>query len=142
MAELWETLGQLVVNLGNLFVVLLALAFRWSLVIAWVAWWLFAVNWKKAWPALGRGGWAAAVLIILVAALAWSRIESSSFVWLLGGVSLLAATALVCGWLQGVLGITVPDNPVEPIVAHGSGHEHPVGTLHGHEFEHVDHDDD
>jgi hypothetical protein len=139
MTELWDTLGNLAVNLGTLFVVLLALAFRWSLLIAWVAWWLFAVNWKKAWPALGRGGWVAVVLILVIAALAWSRIEASSFWWQLAAVSVLAATALLCGWLQGVFGLTVADIPVEPVVAHGSGHEHPVGTLHGHESAHVDH---
>jgi hypothetical protein len=139
MAELWDTLAQLIANLWTLSVILLNLAFRWALVIAWVVWWLFAVDWKKAWSVLARGGWAPAVLLIIVAALVWSRLDESptapgDFWWRLGGVSLLAAVALLCGWLQGVFGIQPPAVAVEPVVAH----EHPVGTLHGHLDAHND----
>jgi hypothetical protein len=143
MAEFWDTLGQLVTNLATLLGLLSTLAFRWALGIAWVAWWLFAVDWKKAWPVLARGAWAPVVLLVLVAALVWSRLDPSptepgDFWWRLGGVSLLVAMALVCGWLQGVFGIRPPEISVEPVVAHGAGHEHPVGTFHGHEFAHSD----
>jgi hypothetical protein len=138
MAELWDTLVQLTGNLWTLLVVLLSLAVRWSLVIAWIAWWLFAVDWKKAWLVLARGAWAPAVLVLLIAALVWSRIEASDFWWQLGAVTALAATALLCGWLQGLFGIQPAEVSVEPVVAHGPGHEHPVGTFHGHEFAHRD----
>jgi hypothetical protein len=149
MAELWDTLGQLVVNLGTLLVLLLALALRWSLVIAWLAWWLFAVDWKKVWPVLARGAWAPVLLLLLIVALVWAQLEPAegtflgvvsvpNFWWQLGGVSVLTAVALLCGWLQGVFGITPPEISVEPVIPHGMGHEHPVGTLHGHEFAHSD----
>jgi hypothetical protein len=138
MTELWDVLGQLLTNLGTLFVVLLRLAFQWALLLTWLAWWLFAVDWKKTWTVLARGAWAPAVLIVIVGALVWSRIEQGDFWWRLGCVSALAASALVCGWLQGVFGIRPPEVHVEPVVAHGAGHEHPVGTFHGHESAHSD----
>jgi len=149
MTEFWDTFGQLIGNLGALLGMLLALALRWSLLIVWVVWWLFAVDWRKAWAVLARGAWAPVVLLLVIAALAWSRIEPAAcdclgfapvanFWWQLGGVSLLAAVALLCGWLQGVFGIQPAEVAVEPVVAHGSGHEHPVGTLHGHDLAHSD----
>ncbi len=80
----------------------------------WCAWWLWAVNWQRAWPVLARGGWAPALLLMALATLVWSRLAPGScaclgFVtvpnvwWQLGGVCTLAALALFCGWLQGRL---------------------------------------
>jgi len=149
MTEFWDILWQLMGNLGTLLVMLGTLVLRWSLLIVWVAWWLFAVDWRKAWSVLAHGAWAPAVLLLAVGALVWSRIEPvdceclgfatvANFWWQLGGVSLLAALALLCGWFQGVFGIVPAEVSVEPAVAHGAGHEHPVGTLHGHDFAHSD----
>ena len=141
MAEFWDTLWQLIVNLATLLGILAALALRWLLVIAWVVWWLFAVDGKQARAVLARGAWAPAVLILIVAAFVWSKIEpteAANFWWQLGGVSALAAVALLCGWLQEVFGIVPPQVLMEPVVPHGPGHEHPVGTFHGHEFAHSD----
>jgi hypothetical protein len=141
MAEFWDTLGLLVSNLWTLLVLLLGLVFRWALVIAWVAWWLFAVDWKKAWPVLARGGWAPAVLLVIVTALAWSRLdatptEQGDFWWRLAYVSGLAALALVCGWLQGVFGFELPEISVEPVGEHGPGTDHAVPTIREHELAH------
>src|SRR5687767_8224128 len=83
-------------------------------VAIWMAFWLWAVNWKKVWPTLAEGAWAPCVLLILIAALVWSRIVPGTFSflgfvsipnfwWQLGGVGALAALALFSGWLQGVL---------------------------------------
>ncbi|HEX5273273.1 MAG TPA: hypothetical protein VFW33_22405, partial [Gemmataceae bacterium] len=44
------------------------------LLAAWVAWWLWAVNWVRAWEWLGRGAWVAVVLLVFLAGLVWSRI--------------------------------------------------------------------
>jgi hypothetical protein len=107
----------------------------------WCAWWLWAVNWKKAWPVLAEGAWAPVVLLMLMAAMVWSRIAPSpcdclGFVtvpngwWQLGSVAALVATALFCGWLQGYFGWTPREVSVEPPPAatgHGHGHGH-----HGH----------
>lgn len=133
--ELLDTLWQLVLVLIRLVSELGALALHWWLVLFWVAWWLWGVNWQKAWPVLARGAWVPVVLLVLIAALAWSRIMPSqwtvagaitlpNFWWQLGAVSGLACVALFCGWFQGVMGWTPADVEVDPPaqVEHGHGH--------------------
>ena len=44
------------------------------LVALWCAWWLWAVDWRRAWPFLAKGGWAPLVLLSLVAAYVWSQV--------------------------------------------------------------------
>jgi hypothetical protein len=130
--SLWETLGQLFVVLGQLIVQLLALGAQWLLLIVWVVWWLRAVNWQKLWPVLGRGAWAPLVLLMVIVALAWSRLqplppEYARFsLWLqFGYVTLLVAVALFCGWLQGVLQWVPPEINLEPPAhGHDDGHGH------------------
>ncbi len=137
MVELWQTLGQLGIVLGRLVLDLLVLAAHWSLLIAWIAWWLWGVNWRRAWPALAAGGWAPVVLLGVTSALVWSRISPSdcdglrfitvpNFWWQLGTVGLYIAVALFCGWLQGVFGWTPPEIDLEPPAA-SAGH-----AAHGH----------
>src|SRR5690348_5289051 len=114
LANVFQSLWQLILNLWELLVQLLGLAMSWSLLIAWVAWWLVGVNWKKTWPVLARGAWAPLVLLVLVSALVWSRIAPGelslglfavpNFWWQLAAVGLLASITLLCGWLQGLLG--------------------------------------
>jgi hypothetical protein len=107
---------------------------NWWVVIAWLAWSLLGINWKRAWPILARGAWAPAVLLVLTAALAWSQLAPAegaflgvgtipNFWWQLGDVSLLAAVTLFCGWLQGVLGWAPAEIDLEPpAVAPAHGH--------------------
>ena len=83
----------------------------------------------------GAGGaWAPAVLLLVVAALIWSRLAPGpcnclgfvtvpNFWWQLGEVGLIAALTLFCGWLQGVLGWTPREISLEP-PAHAAVHEH------------------
>lgn len=137
MAELWQTLFQLVTILGTLLLELLGFALRWSLLIAWVAWWLWGVNWKRAWTALAAGAWAPVVLLMVIAALVWSQIAPSNcdclavvtvsnFWWQLGAIGLLVAVTLFCGWLQGIMGWAPPELSLDP-PAHGDhahGHHH------------------
>jgi hypothetical protein len=106
-------------------------------VLLWCLFWLFAVNWKKAWTALGQGGWVPVVLLNFVAAFVWSGIvpipypvgdqfSVPNFWWQLGVVIGLTLLALFFGWLQGVLGWAPPEINLEPAaVHHGHGH-------HGH----------
>jgi hypothetical protein len=131
----WETIGQLVQNLGTLAIELLFLVVRYGLLIAWVAWWLVGVNWQKAWAYLRAGAWAPVVLLTVVAALAWSRLNPSdcpclglftipNFWWQLLGVSLLVGFTLFLGWLQGLLGWTPEEINLEPPAAAAHDHGH------------------
>ena len=75
MEELISVLGRLATDLGQLLVLLLGLALRcWSLLLFWVAWWLWGVNWNKAWGYLQAGAWVPLVLISLLTALVWSGV--------------------------------------------------------------------
>src|SRR5262245_50181702 len=73
-----QTLWNIVVDFASIVVQLLSFALSWSLVIAWLAWWLWGVNWKKLRPVLAQGGWAPSVLVLLVCALVWSRVAPST----------------------------------------------------------------
>ena len=121
------------------------------LLLAWVGWWLFAVNWIVAWDWLRRGAWVGVVLLAVMAALAWSQIAPSNlslgfaaapnFWWQLAATAVLVGLAFFSGWLQGVIG-WMPANisiyPAEATHDDTHGHEHPVGALHSHDRFHED----
>jgi hypothetical protein len=135
--ELFDTLWQLVVALFNLVVELLRLGLTWSLLLAWVAWWTFAVDWQKTWKVLKQGAWAPLVLLAVTGAFVWSRIAPDrwncfnlllvpNFWWQLLAVGLLLGLTLFCGWLQGVFGWTPAEVSLEP----------PAPTAHDHHAAH------
>jgi hypothetical protein len=155
--DILHTLGDLVVTLGRLGYELAALGWHYILLIVWVVWWLWGVNWKRTWPALREGAWAPLVLLMLVSALVWSRLAPGAceclgfavvpnFWWQLGYVAMLVAIALFCGWLQGVFNWAPAEIDLEP-PAHGHGthahadhgHSHHAGHEHGHAHSHGDH---
>jgi len=136
MAEpnFWVTLGHLIGDLALLIGLILAFLWHYILIIVWVVWWLWAVNWRRCWEALAQGAWAPVVLLMLIVALAWSRLQPApceclavvtipNFWWQLGYVALLVAVALFCGWLQGVFHWTPAEIDLEPPV-HGFEHVH------------------
>jgi hypothetical protein len=99
-----------------------------------VAWCLWAVNWRLAWPVLADGGWAPLTLIGLMAAFVWSRVWPSmaivfglipvpNVLWQLGAIAILIGVALFCGWLQTRLGWFPPEIDLEP-PAHAHDHHH------------------
>ncbi|HLJ96986.1 MAG TPA: hypothetical protein VKU02_27730 [Gemmataceae bacterium] len=105
----------------------------WLVLIAWLAWWLWGVNWQQAWVVLAQGAWLPLVLLMVTGALVWSQLAPSActflggvvvpnFWWQLGGVILLAAVTLFCGWLQGLFGWTPSvvsfDPPEGPVTEH------------------------
>lgn len=102
----------------------------------WIVFWLCAVNWKKTWTILAQGAWAPVVLLLLISAAVWSRLDPvpctclpfitiPSFWWHLSAVAGLAGLALFCGWLQSVINWTPPEYAVEPPAGdHGHGHDH------------------
>jgi magnesium-transporting ATPase (P-type) len=132
--DLLQSFLQIVYDLGKFSGILLQLILNSALLIAWVAWWLWAVNWKNTWPVLRQGAWVPLVLLVVAGALAWSQISPSdlglpgalivpNFWWQLGAVSLLTLLTLFCGWLQGVFGWTPPEINLEPAAPAGDhGH--------------------
>jgi hypothetical protein len=139
--EILQTLGELLGNLVQLGRELFALAWHYILILVWVVWWLWGVNWRRAWPFLAQGAWAPLVLLIIISALVWSRITPGpceclgivvvpNFWWQLGYVGLLVAIALFCGWLQGVFHWAPAEISLEPPV-HGHSHGHDHGHSHG-----------
>jgi hypothetical protein len=127
--ELFRTLIDLLQLLTlQLLPEVLGLILRWALPLVWVAWWLWGVNWKKAWPVLAEGAWVPLVLLGILAALVWSMIWPEelplfgtalvpNFWWQLIAVGLLIGTALFCGWLQRYFGWTTPEVNLEPVPA-------------------------
>jgi hypothetical protein len=120
---------DLLLRIGNFLLTLLPY-------LLWCAFWLWAVNWKKAWPILAEGGWAPVVLLMAIVVFVWSHIAPGpcdclrvvtipNFWWQLGEVIFLVCIALFCGWLQGLGRMTPIEIEVEPPpVAHGHGHGH------------------
>jgi hypothetical protein len=101
-------------------------------IIAFIAWCLWGINWRRAWPVLAAGGWAPFVLIGLTAGLVWAFVFPSqppipNYLWHVGIAGLLICLALACGWLQGRMGWTPPEfsfEPPPPSHDHGHGHDH------------------
>ena len=128
---IWQTFVLLLETLFSLLVQLAALGFHYLLWLFWAAWCLWGVNWKKTRQVLAIGGWVPAILLILLIAIVWSRIDPQpcavcnlpNFWWQLGYVSMLAAIAMVCGWLQSVFHWTPHDINLDP-PAHGHGPDH------------------
>ena len=93
--------------------------------LLWCAFWLFAVNWKRAWVVLGQGGWVPLVLLIVMTTFVWSRIAPvdcsclrivtiPNFWWQFGEVLLFVALAFFCGWLQDYFQLTPREVEVQP----------------------------
>jgi hypothetical protein len=136
VVDIFHTLVQLITTLLTLIAEVGTLGLRHALLIAWVAWWLWGVNWTKAWGVLANGGWAVVVLLSLIGALTWASLAPSTwdgfgllpisnFWWQLGAVTLLVLLTLLCGWVQGVFGWCPTEVDLEPPAhaeLHGHGH--------------------
>jgi hypothetical protein len=94
-------------------------------VIAFIAWCLWGIDWRKAWPTLATGGWIPLVLIGIVASVVWSLVFPGSanvfrfipipnYLWQLAAVGFLICVALACGWIQTWLGWYPPEISFEP----------------------------
>src|SRR5262245_2763033 len=81
------------IDLGRLYSVFLAVL----PMARWISWWRWAVDWNRMGPVLREGAWAPVLLVMIVAAFAWSRIAPSecaclqvvilpNFWWQLGSV--------------------------------------------------------
>jgi hypothetical protein len=138
VTELLQTFVDLASVFGRLVVQLGQLGLTWSPLLVWIAWWLFAVNWKKACHALSEGAWAPLVLLWIIIAAVWSQVNPSvlplsasagvaNFWWQLGAVGLAIGSAFFLGWLQLHMNWTPAEISLDPPVpasdgGHGQGH--------------------
>lgn len=146
--ELWNHLVDLFWSLFQLVILLLWIALVGAPIILWVAWWLWAVDWRKYWPTLAEGAWAPLVLLALMVAMGLTfvvpgpasiaGIEVSSPWWQLGAVLLALGVAFLCGWLQGAFRWHPPEPQPVAAADHGHGH-HPGGHGHDHHAPQQDH---
>lgn len=75
-SQLWTSLVNLLTALWDVVVSLVVLVTPWTPLLAWIVFWLFAVNWVKLREVMIRGGWIAVVLIGLVMVLVWGTITA------------------------------------------------------------------
>ena len=123
LGQLLNILSSLATVLGDLVLWIGRFVMAHLLIILWIGWWLFAVNWYKVWRFLARGAWVPLLLLMIVAAFVASQMLPTGNFWRqLGEVAVLVAVALFCGWLQGVFGWAPADVDLEPPVA--AAHDH------------------
>jgi hypothetical protein len=133
--QLWAVL----VSLTGLLLALVQAILPWTPLIAWIAFWLLAVNWQKLYPVLMSGAWIGVVLTAVMAVLVWSAVsipESgthhlfglhvSNLVGKTVYVTSLCVIAILCGSVQlsGAVGNQCRFiEPAADAVADGHGYE-------------------
>jgi hypothetical protein len=155
MEPLIVSLKELLVAGWHVVTNLLVLIVPWTPLIAWVAFWLLAVNWGKLYPILARGAVIGVLLIGLIMILVWGLIapppdavhhlfglRPSNFVGKTIYVTMLLTIMALCGSVQlsGACGTLFPEKePSDDHDGHGhSGHGHDRDGLH-HEQDDGDH---
>jgi hypothetical protein len=150
MTELLQALSQFFVALWAVIVAAGGPLLPWLPLVAWVVFWLFAVNWVKLREVLASGGWIGVVLIGAVAVLIWGTIAPlpggtrdvfglhvSNFVEKTVYVSVLISIAFLAGSVQLSGGVCYCAS-CEPALdeddhGHGShGHDSHGHDDHGH----------
>lgn len=151
--ELLESLLNLLLAVIELLAALgKTIAPLWPL-LAWLAFWLFAVNWQKLRVTLLNGGWVGVVLIGLVMVLLWGCVAPpvdgqhhilglrlSNFVGKTVYVTALLVGMFLCGSVQlsGIVDRCLNFAEPEPEEhGHGNGHDHDGGHHNGHAAEHA-----
>jgi hypothetical protein len=138
-----------------------ALLLPWTPLIAWLAFWLYAVNWVKLRQVMAQGGWIAVLLFGFVMILIWGVIAPppsghhylfgltlSNFVGKTVYVTALLSIMFLCGSVQlsGACGswakfptwgpedplVRVHEDQVHSHDAEGDGNEHPAAATPGH----------
>lgn len=147
MNDLLTDIQKLLTASWNVLISLLELILPWTPLLAWVAFWLLAVNWVKLRDVMLRGGWIGVVLIGLVMVLVWSLVAPpasgshhlfglhvSNFVGKTVYVTALLTILFLCGSVQlsGACG-TLAHFPEVPPDDEGHGHDsHEQGDGHDH----------
>jgi hypothetical protein len=157
--DLLNSLINVARSLLDVLVSLLRIILPWLPLLAWIGFWLFAVNWSKAFPILRRGGAIGVLLAMFIAVLVWGSVAPpeggthsllglavSNYAGKFMYVTMLACMALLCGSVQmsGALG-RLAEFP-EPVADdhHGHGHDghHQHDTHHGLDHGHAATGDD
>ena len=76
MENMLNSLLELVIAVWNVIESLFRLVLPWTPLVAWVAFWLLAVNWVKYRAVLLKGGWTGLVFIGLMMILIWGLIAT------------------------------------------------------------------
>lgn len=74
--DLLNSFWNVIVALAVLVWTLILFLAPWTPLIAWVAFWLLAVNWRKLYPVLTSGGLIGVLLIAGLGVLVWSTIAA------------------------------------------------------------------
>ena len=74
MYQLLDSLLNLIIAFWNVARDLIVLVLPWTPLVAWVAFWLLAVNWVKYRAVLVKGGWTGVFFIGLMMILIWGLI--------------------------------------------------------------------
>ena len=146
MEQLTKSLLKLLSASWEVVIQLLAVVVPWTPLVAWVAFWLLAVNWQKLYPILAKGGAIGVVLIGLMMILVWGLIappsdgvhhllglKATNFAGKAIYVTMLMSIMLLCGSVQlsGACGSLVSFPDEEP-----DGHDH---SRSGHDDGHGGH---
>lgn len=144
MLELIKSFQAVLEASWNLIIALLGIVVPWIPLIAWVAFWLLAVNWVKVREVMIKGGWIGVVLIGLMMILVWGVVAPptggthhlfglnvTNFVGKTVYVTALFTIMFLCGSVQlsGACGklAQFPEEVVDD--GHGDAHGH---DSHGH----------
>ncbi len=144
--QLLDSLLNLLEALVEVLAALGAMIAPWWPLIAWVAFWLLAVNWIKLRRTLLDGGWIGVVLIGLMMVLVWGIVapppdgahsllglKVSNFVGKTMYVTGLLVIMLLCGSAQLSGAVDRYLHFVEPDADdHGHGHDHGHDHAGGH----------
>lgn len=138
MNDLLTNLQNLLVAGWDVVISLLVLVLPWTPLVAWVAFWLLAVNWVKLRDVMLRGGWLGVVLMGLVMVLVWSVVAPpasgshhlfglnvSNFVGKTVYVTALLTIMFLCGSVQlsGACGTLAQFPEVAPADDHHGSHD-------------------
>ena len=148
MAELINNFRDLFSASWNLIITLLAMMLPWTPLIAWVAFWLLAVNWVKLREVMIQGGWVGIVLLGVMMILIWGMVAPplggthhlfglnvTNFVGKTVYVTALLTIMFLCGSVQlsGACGklAQFPDEVADD--GHGDAHGGHDDHGHGHD---------
>jgi hypothetical protein len=147
MSALFHAISELISSIADLLTAVVGLVLPWAPLVAWIAFWLFAVNWVKLRETLAKGGWIGLALIAAIMVLVWGNIapgdgtfdfyglKVSNFVEKTVYVSGLVVIMFLAGALQ-LSGFCANCMQFEEPVQLADGHGHDAGQGQAHEDAH------